>query len=84
MVIYMNQLTKKSYLSNFKSNGKEIGIQYIDSRLKLINYGKIIELSDKKLDLTKVVVDGVDLSVIELDKNYLLVRGSVNCITLKN
>lgn len=80
----MNWVTKNSYLNTYRSNSKDIGLEYINSKLKIINYGKIIELSDKQLDLSKVLVTGSNLKVIELDKNYLLIRGKLSCITLKN
>ncbi len=80
--MYMDWLTKNSYFSTLKTNGKDVGMQYINSKLKIINYGKIIELSDKKLNLSKVVVTGSNLKVLEMDKNYLVVRGRISCITL--
>ncbi len=80
----MNWLTKNSYLNTYRNNSKDVGLEYINSKLKIINYGKIIELGDKQLDLSRALVTGSNLKVLELDKNYLLIRGKVNCITLKN
>ncbi len=80
----MNWLTKNSYLSTYRNNSKDVGLEYINSKLKIINYGKINELSDKKLDLVKAIVTGSNLKVLELDKNYILVRGNIDCITLRD
>ncbi len=80
----MNWLTKKSYLNTLRYNSRDVCLEYINTKLKIINYGKINELDDEKLDLVRVLVTGSNLKVLEMDKNYLIVKGKINCITLRD
>ena len=79
----MNSINKIKYelfriffiLFNMKVINKDIEIYIKDNLIHIKNYNKVIDISNNKIELKDVVINGTNLIISKLDEYELCIKG---------
>ncbi len=62
-------------LFNMRVINKDIEIYIKDNLIHIINYNKVIDISNNKIELKDVVINGTNLIISKLDEYELCIKG---------
>ena len=81
-MILIKKLIKK--VDDFSIYGQALKIEYLNDKLNIINYGKLLSIDEKEVAFDGVRVLGNNLRVIYQDPINITIKGTIENVSRKN
>ncbi len=82
-MIILDFITKNTYINTLKNKtSNTLAYSYDNNKLRIVNYFKVIVLSETLIEVKGLKVEGKELAIVELDKNYLIIKGTIQCLKM--